>query len=104
MTISGIVHNILRGIDHLTPETLFCAKISGWTDPNHVGVTGGSHGGFLTGHLVGQYPDKFKAGILRNPVLNLAHMFHTTDIPDWIFVEVYGPQVSLQILLRFLFI
>ena len=29
---------------------------------------GGSHGGFLTGHLVGQHSARFCTGILRNPV------------------------------------
>ena len=34
---------------------------------------GGSHGGFLTGHLLGQHPTRFRTGILRNPVLALMH-------------------------------
>ena len=50
-------------------------------------VMGGSHGGFLTGHLIGQYPDIFMCASSRNPVLNLLAMFGLTDIPDWILCE-----------------
>lgn len=54
------------------------------------GIVGGSHGGFLTTHIVGQYPDMFQAAAARNPVTNLASMFTTSDIPDWTVVEASG--------------
>jgi acylaminoacyl-peptidase len=61
-------------------------------DKERVHVIGGSHGGFLTAHLVGQHPDNFKTGILRNPVCDLTAMIHMTDIPDWCFVEAGVPM------------
>ena len=61
-------------------------------DKERVHVIGGSHGGFLTAHLVGQHPGNFKTGILRNPVCDLTAMIHMTDIPDWCFVEAGVPM------------
>jgi acylaminoacyl-peptidase len=55
-------------------------------DPARVGVYGGSHGGFLSGWLIGhqKYKDLFKVACLWNPVLNMNYMAASTDIPDWI--------------------
>ena len=50
-------------------------------------IHGGSHGGFLTLHLIGQNPDYYAAAGVRNPVTCIASMVSTTDIPDWCFCE-----------------
>lgn len=66
--------------------------LSSWKhlDSSRIGVCGGSHGGFLAGHLIGQFPDIFKVAAMRNPVTNIATMVTTTDIPDWCYVETFG--------------
>ena len=58
-------------------------------------VIGGSHGGFLTGNLVGQHPDRFCCGVLRNPVMDISLMISVSDIPDWCSVEATGSKVIL---------
>ncbi|GFR72890.1 acylamino-acid-releasing enzyme [Elysia marginata] len=63
----------------------------GVADGNSIFAFGGSHGGFLSTHLIGQYPDTFKAAATRNPVTNLVSMFSTTDIKDWIFYQAGIP-------------
>lgn len=74
------------------PYAALCC--AGFADAERASVCGGSHGGFLTGHLMGQYPQRFKCAGLRNPVLNMALMVGVTDIPDWCYVETYGSEVS----------
>ncbi|GBG58646.1 hypothetical protein CBR_g47 [Chara braunii] len=59
-------------------------------DRTRVAIIGGSHGGFLAAHLIGQAPDLFRTAVLRNPVCNVSSMVGITDIPDWCFTEAMG--------------
>ena len=79
----------VKDVVHLTNQVL--AEYEDHIDASRVGVCGGSHGGFLAGHLIGQYPELFKVAAMRNPVTNIATMTTATDIPDWTYVESLGP-------------
>ncbi|KAJ4750643.1 Acylamino-acid-releasing enzyme [Rhynchospora pubera] len=78
------VNDVLAALDYVIEKGLI--------DANKVAVVGGSHGGFLTTHLIGQAPDRFVAAVARNPVCNLSLMVGTTDIPDWVYFESYGKE------------
>ncbi|CAG9773046.1 unnamed protein product [Ceutorhynchus assimilis] len=58
-----------------------------WVNPKQLALCGGSHGGFLVAHLSGQYPEKFKSVVARNPVIDIASMSIMSDIPDWCYIE-----------------
>ncbi|XP_023024331.2 acylamino-acid-releasing enzyme [Leptinotarsa decemlineata] len=64
-----------------------------WLNPNALALAGGSHGGFLVAHLSGQYPEKFKVVVARNPVIDVASMSIISDIPDWCYIEA-GKEYS----------
>ncbi|XP_020591704.1 acylamino-acid-releasing enzyme 1 isoform X2 [Phalaenopsis equestris] len=78
------VSDVLAALDYVS--------VRGLVDGSRVAVLGGSHGGFLATHLVGQAPNRFVAAAVRNPVCNLSLMVGTSDIPDWCYVEAYGKE------------
>uniref|UniRef100_A0A023GNQ5 Acylamino-acid-releasing enzyme n=1 Tax=Amblyomma triste TaxID=251400 RepID=A0A023GNQ5_AMBTT len=55
-------------------------------NPDKMLIFGGSHGGFLACHAIGQFPSFYRAAVVRNPVVDLSSM-DGTDIPDWRCVE-----------------
>ena len=64
-------------------------------DPANVFLTGGSHGGFLTSHLICRLDRgiTYRAASIRNPVWNLAVSYYTSDIPDWAITEAGGEEL-----------
>lgn len=62
-----------------------------WLDPNFIGLSGGSYGGFIVAHLSSQYPDLYRAVVSRNPVIDIAAMYTISDIPDWCAAETGTP-------------
>jgi dipeptidyl aminopeptidase/acylaminoacyl peptidase len=50
-----------------------------WIDPDRLGVTGNSYGGFMTSWMIGS-TDRFKAAVVQGVVANQLSMFGTSDI------------------------
>ncbi|KDN38567.1 alpha/beta-hydrolase [Tilletiaria anomala UBC 951] len=69
-------------------DCLEALRLAGVAEADPVYVMGGSHGGFISAHLIGQYPGRFLAAAMRNPVTDIASMVATTDIPDWSYEEL----------------
>ena len=65
-------------------------------DERKIGVTGGSHGGFLSGHLIGSiaFRDLYGAASVRNPVFDMNYMLASTDIPDWIYACSKNEEIN----------
>ncbi|KAI4460704.1 serine peptidase s9 family member [Holotrichia oblita] len=64
-----------------------------WLNKDAVTLVGACYGGFLATHLSGQHPDMFKVVVVRNPVIDIASMSVTCDIPDWCSI-VIGSQYT----------
>ena len=66
---------------------LFLGQFNSKCDSENIFMFGGSHGGFLTAHHVGQFPSLYRAAVLRNPVIDVSTMSGSTDIIDWNYFE-----------------
>jgi dipeptidyl aminopeptidase/acylaminoacyl peptidase len=76
----GPMRDVLAGIDALVAD--------GLADPDRLGVTGGSYGGYLTNWIVA-HDDRFRAAITCRSVSDMAMLFLTGDISggDWALAE-----------------
>jgi dipeptidyl aminopeptidase/acylaminoacyl peptidase len=66
--------DLIDGIDHLVA--------SGVADPERIGVTGGSYGGYATAWLATRFSERFAAGVMFVGISNKISKFGTTDIPE----------------------
>jgi len=66
--------DVVDGVDHLIA--------SGLVDPERVGVSGGSYGGYATAWLSTVYTDRFAAGVMFVGISNKISKTGTTDIPN----------------------
>jgi len=61
-----------------------------YIDPERMGVTGGSYGGYMTAWIIG-HTERFKAAVAQRCVSNLISMWGTSDF-NWTFQEPFGDQ------------
>lgn len=75
----GDYEDIMAGLDYVIEE-------NEWIDTDHLGVTGGSYGGFMTNWIVG-HTNRFKAAVTQRSISNWISFFGVSDIgyyfSDW---------------------
>ncbi len=76
----GPTRDVLAGVDALVAD--------GLADPERLGVTGGSYGGYLTNWIVG-HDQRFRAAMTCRSVSDMSVLFSTGDISgfDWPLLE-----------------
>jgi dipeptidyl aminopeptidase/acylaminoacyl peptidase len=67
----------------------------GWSDPDRLGVTGNSYGGYMSAWLAST-TDRFRAAVVENPVTDLAAMHAVSDIGTWFFESQFGGKPQDQ--------
>jgi dipeptidyl aminopeptidase/acylaminoacyl peptidase len=78
----GDYRDLMAGVDD-------AIKRYPWIDPNRLGVTGGSYGGFMTNWIITQTP-RFKAAVSVASVSNLISFYSTSLYQDLIHAEFGG--------------
>ena len=59
-----------------------------YIDPERMGVTGGSYGGYMTSWIIGK-TDRFRAAVTQRCVSNLVSMWGSSDF-NWSFQRLFG--------------
>jgi dipeptidyl aminopeptidase/acylaminoacyl peptidase len=59
-----------------------------YIDPERMGVTGGSYGGYMTSWIIG-HTSRFRAAVAQRLVSNLISMWGSSDL-NWSFQEAFG--------------
>ncbi len=75
--------DLMAAVDH--------AVDVGWTDPDRLGVTGLSYGGYMTAWIVAN-THRFHAAVYENGVTNLVSMYGTSDIGLSYLPEAFGAE------------
>ncbi len=78
----GDYKDLMAGVDEVLRK-------NSWIDPNHLGVTGGSYGGFMTNWIITQTP-RFSAAVAVASVSNLISFYSTSLYQDLVHAEFGG--------------
>lgn len=78
-----------KDFNDLMDWTDFIASLS-YIDPDRMGVTGGSYGGYMTLWIIG-HTQRFKAAVAQRVVSNFVSMWGSSDF-NWIFQQVVNNQ------------
>ncbi len=70
--------DVVDGVDYLIER--------GIADPDRVGVTGGSYGGYATAWMSTYYSDRFAAGVMFVGISNNISKWGTSDIPEELYL------------------
>ena len=70
--------DIVDGVDYVIE--------SGLADPDRIGVTGGSYGGYATAWMSTYYSDRFAAGVMFVGISNNISKWGTSDIPEELYL------------------
>ncbi|MFP4345398.1 MAG: S9 family peptidase [Anaerolineales bacterium] len=65
-----------------------------YIDPECMGVTGGSYGGYMTAWIIG-HTDRFEAAVAQRSVTNLISMWGSSD-GNWIFQRPFGDKAPYE--------
>jgi acylaminoacyl-peptidase len=65
-------------------------------DSKKVFLFGLSHGGHITGRLIGhpEYKDMWTAASLWNPVINMSHLMASIDVPDLVIANCFNESLD----------